>query len=136
MDGISLSTLAHEHLEAARSSSSARSARTIHGGHDRSLRETVIALLAGHELAEHESPGEATLQVLEGRVRLSAEDESWEGSTGDHVVTPSRLSRTRPSSSPWSSRCPERRQGRARSSATRAAISRRAARPSGVGSSG
>ena len=45
MDGISLSALVNENLEAARSSSSARSARTIHGGHDRSLRETVIALL-------------------------------------------------------------------------------------------
>ena len=90
MDGISLSALVNENLEAARSSSSARSARTIHGGHDRSLRETVIALLAGHELAEHESPGEATLQVLHGRVNLSAEPESWEGATGDHVVIPPR----------------------------------------------
>ena len=90
MDGISLSALVDENLEAARSSSSARSSRTIHGGHDRSLRETVIALLAGHELAEHESPGEATLQVLHGRVSLSADPDSWEGSTGDHVVIPPR----------------------------------------------
>lgn len=28
--------------------------------------------LAGHALAEHDSPGEATLHVLHGRVRLSA----------------------------------------------------------------
>ena len=66
MDGISLSALVDENLEAARSSSSARSARTIHGGHDRSLRETVIALLSGHELAEHESPGEATVGIRPG----------------------------------------------------------------------
>ncbi len=90
MDGISLIALVNENLEVARSSSSARSSRTIHGGHDRSLRETVIALLSGHELAEHESPGEATLQVLHGRVSLSAEPDEWEGSTGDHVVIPPR----------------------------------------------
>ncbi|GAA4414183.1 cupin domain-containing protein [Fodinibacter luteus] len=90
MDGISLTTLADEQLEAARQGQSARAARTIHGGHDRVLRETVIALLAGHELSEHESPGEATLQVLRGRVRLDAEPNTWEGSAGDHVVVPAQ----------------------------------------------
>jgi quercetin dioxygenase-like cupin family protein len=60
----------------------------IHGGHDRSLRETVIALVAGHELAEHESPGEATLQVMRGRVRLTAGDDVWESEAGGHVIIP------------------------------------------------
>ncbi len=70
MDAVSLSIVAEEELEHARGASSCRSARTIHGGRDRVLRETVIALLAGHDLAEHESPGEATVQVLHGHVRL------------------------------------------------------------------
>jgi quercetin dioxygenase-like cupin family protein len=88
MDSTSLLELAETELEVARRAPSARSARTIHGGHDRALRETVIALLAGHELAEHESPGEATLQVLRGRVRLTSGAQAWEGAQGDHVIIP------------------------------------------------
>ncbi len=88
MESTSLQSVADDELEAARGASSGRSARTIHGGHDRALRETVIALRAGHELGEHESPGEATLQVLRGRVRLTGGGESWDGAVGDHVVVP------------------------------------------------
>ena len=90
MDSISLTDLADELLHSAREGSSGRAARTIHGGHDRVLRETVIAILAEHGLAEHESPGEATLQVLRGRVRLDSEPDSWEGSAGDHTIIPGR----------------------------------------------
>ncbi len=88
MESTSLFSVADEELEAARGASSARSARTVHGGHDRALRQTVIALRAGHELAEHESPGEATLLVLRGRVRLASGEETWEGAAGEHVVIP------------------------------------------------
>lgn len=88
MQSVSLTAIADEELEFAREAPSGRSARTIHGGHNRVLRETLIALLAGHELAEHESPGEATLQVLRGRVRLVTGVDSWEGATGDHVIIP------------------------------------------------
>ena len=52
------------------------------------LRQTVIAMLKGAVLAEHESPGEATVYVLRGRVRLSAGDVSWEGRPGDLLVVP------------------------------------------------
>ena len=72
MDSISLSALADEYLRRAREEASGRSAHTVYGGHDHRLRQTVIALLAGQSLEEHESPGEATLQVLRGRVRLVA----------------------------------------------------------------
>ena len=88
MESTSLQSIADAELEVAGRASSGRSARTIHGGHDRSLRETVIALRAGHELGEHESPGEATLQVLRGRVRLTADGDAWEGVVGDHVIIP------------------------------------------------
>jgi quercetin dioxygenase-like cupin family protein len=90
MDSISLTALADELLAAAAEGSSGRAARTIHGGHDRMLRETVIAILAEHGLAEHESPGEATLQVLRGRVRLDSEPDTWEGSAGEHTIIPGR----------------------------------------------
>ncbi|GAC1405945.1 MAG: hypothetical protein NVS4B6_13770 [Mycobacterium sp.] len=36
----------------------------------------------------HESPGEATLQVLVGRVRLTNAEAHWEGTVGDHIVVP------------------------------------------------
>jgi quercetin dioxygenase-like cupin family protein len=52
------------------------------------LRQTVLALTAGTSLAEHENPGEATLLVLRGRVRLTSKDTSWEGRTGDLLTIP------------------------------------------------
>ncbi|MCK0172648.1 cupin domain-containing protein [Mycolicibacterium sp. F2034L] len=88
METISLTALAQEHLDKARSSNSGRSAHTVHGGHDHSLRQTLIALAAEQDLHEHEAPEEATLQVIEGRVRLDAGDVSWEGAAGDLVVIP------------------------------------------------
>ncbi|MCY6924128.1 hypothetical protein OYB25_27235, partial [Escherichia coli] len=37
---------------------------------------------------EHENPGEATLQVLEGRVELSAGEDSIFLAAGEHAVIP------------------------------------------------
>lgn len=88
VEGSSLTEIAERLLNQARSSHSGRAAQTVHGGRDHALRQTVIALAAGHELAEHESPGEATLQVLTGRVRLTASDDAWEGASGDLVTIP------------------------------------------------
>ncbi|MEQ4302006.1 cupin domain-containing protein [Plantactinospora sp. B6F1] len=88
MQSISLTTLVDEQLATARESSSGRSARTVHGGHEHSLRQTLLALAAGHSLGDHDSPGEATLQVLRGRVRLTTAADTWEGSAGDHLVIP------------------------------------------------
>ena len=71
MEKISLTAVARQQLASARSASSGRSAHTVYGGHEHSLRQTLIALTAGNDLDEHESPGEATLQVIEGRVKLA-----------------------------------------------------------------
>lgn len=84
----SLTALVREHLETATRVSSGRSAHTVYGGHEHVLRQTLIAIAAGRELAEHESPGEATVHVLHGRVRLTAGDLAWEGSAGDLLVVP------------------------------------------------
>ncbi len=84
----SLPTLVAEHLEKARAAAAGRSAQTVYGGREHSLRQTLIALTAGSRLGEHESPGEATLQVLEGSVVLHAGSTQWSGSTGDYVVIP------------------------------------------------
>jgi quercetin dioxygenase-like cupin family protein len=80
--------VAHAQIDAARGSDSGRSAATVFRGSV--LSQTVLALTGGSELAEHESPGEATLYVLIGRVRLTAGDEQWEGAAGDLLVIPPR----------------------------------------------
>ena len=72
------------------------------GGHDHRLRQTLIALTAGQELAEHESPGEATLYVLAGAVRLTTATDSSQLSAGDSPssrtnATACMRSRTAPS---------------------------------------
>ncbi len=63
-----LDHLATANLEKARASGSGRSAELV--VHDGVLRQTVMALCAGKELAEHVSPPAATLQLLQGRVRV------------------------------------------------------------------
>jgi quercetin dioxygenase-like cupin family protein len=70
MESTSLTTLVDQQLQAAKDAASGRSSHTIFGGHDHHLRQTLIAMSAGQTLDEHESPGEATLQVLRGRVSL------------------------------------------------------------------
>ncbi|HWB65358.1 MAG TPA: cupin domain-containing protein [Mycobacteriales bacterium] len=88
MEKISLDAIGREQLKAAKRASSGRAAETVFGGHEHVLRQTVIALTAGSSLAEHENPGEATVHVLSGRVRLSAGTVSWEGRSGDLIVVP------------------------------------------------
>ena len=90
MQTTSLTALARQQLDTARSASSGRSAVTVYGGREHDLRQTLIAMTAGTVLGEHESPGEATLQVIEGRVRLHASDDHWEAGVGDHLVIPAQ----------------------------------------------
>ncbi|MFG3241864.1 cupin [Streptomyces sp. NPDC088190] len=65
-----LNALADEHLTAARASAHGRSAHRLL--HEEPLRQTVIALTSGSALDEHNAPAAASLQVLRGRVRLTA----------------------------------------------------------------
>ncbi len=88
MQKFSLTALARQQLELARAASSGRSSSTVYGGHEHQLRQTLIALTAGQALAEHANPGEATVHVLAGRVRIGAGDTSWEGSPGDLTIVP------------------------------------------------
>jgi len=88
MQKLSLDALAREHLQRARVESSGRSSETVVGGHEHTLRQTVVALAAGTTLGEHENPGEATVHVLSGRIRLGAGGDAWEGRQGDLIVIP------------------------------------------------
>ncbi len=63
-------------------------ADTVVGGHERVLRQTVIALREGSALGEHENPGEATIYVIQGSVRLVVGDEHWDGRAGDLIEIP------------------------------------------------
>jgi quercetin dioxygenase-like cupin family protein len=88
MEKFSLTALVRQHLELARGASSGRSSHTVFGGHEHVLRQTLIALNGGEVLDEHENPGEATVHVLAGRVRLAAGANTWEGSAGDLLIVP------------------------------------------------
>jgi len=82
---VHLHTLSDELAQRATDEHSGRAARTLPHPVD-GLRQTVIALRAGAELGEHESPGAASLLVLRGRVRLLAGDETME--IGTHEISP------------------------------------------------
>jgi quercetin dioxygenase-like cupin family protein len=101
MQKFSLEALGHQLLERSGAAGGGHTADTVVGGHERILRQTVIAMVKGAVLAEHENPGEATVYVLRGRVRLSAGDLSWEGRSGDLLVVPdARHCLDRPAVSP------------------------------------
>lgn len=88
MEKLSLDAVARELARKAAGSTSGRAAESVYGGHDKALRQTVIALTAGSTLAEHENPGDATVHVLGGRVRLASATASWEGREGDLLHVP------------------------------------------------
>lgn len=87
---IDLPGLSQELLAEAKSpdSRSGRAARTLVGGKDANLRHTVIALRAEAILNDHESPGEATLLVLEGEVSLTVGDHGSRIQTGQIMEIP------------------------------------------------
>lgn len=88
METVALGALGDRLLTEARSASSGRCAVTIHGRHVNSLRQTLIAVAAGHTLDEHENTSEVTLQMLRGRASVVAAPDSAELAVGDYVVIP------------------------------------------------
>ena len=88
MENPNLDAVVREHLDTARRSDSGRAAGTVYGGHEKTLRQTVIAMTAGTQLAEHQNPGEATLLVLQGAVRLRTGEDTQEGRGGDLLAIP------------------------------------------------
>lgn len=64
-----LHDVAAEHVALARADERGRSAVLL--VHDGPLRQSVIALRAGTELAEHNAPHAASIQVLTGSVRVT-----------------------------------------------------------------
>ncbi|MDX6743489.1 cupin [Actinocorallia sp. A-T 12471] len=65
-----LKALTAEHLAKAKADKNGRSAHMFM--HDGPLRQALIALTEGSKLDEHSAPPAASLQVLSGRVRITA----------------------------------------------------------------
>jgi quercetin dioxygenase-like cupin family protein len=86
MEKLSLDALARELMKAATAAPAGRASRTVYGGHEHVLRQTLMALTAEASMSQHENPGEATVQVLHGRVRLVAD--GVEGRDGDLLIVP------------------------------------------------
>lgn len=81
-------TSAQEVLAEARASSAGRAARTLTPGSGLPLTQTLLALVEGTTLNEHENPGAATLHLLEGRLRVETGDQQLLLEAGDHATIP------------------------------------------------
>ena len=87
-EAVDLQAVADELLTQASGEHSRRAARTLPSSTD-GLRHTMIALLAGSELQEHNSPpGPAVLLMLRGNARLVAGDEVVALRPLQHVAIP------------------------------------------------
>lgn len=88
-----LTAMAEAHMTQARDDPHGRSAQLFL--HEGPLRQTVIALVTGAALDEHNAPPAAGLHVLRGRVRLSAASGDRELSAGQvHPIPQERHSLT------------------------------------------
>jgi quercetin dioxygenase-like cupin family protein len=88
MQKLSLDAFDREQLEAPGARPPVGRPKRCFGGHEHVMRQIVIALFRGRSLAEHVNPGEATVHVLRGRVRLATDTASWDGRQGDLIVVP------------------------------------------------
>jgi len=80
-----LAAAATQLLDRAAAAPAGRAALTLVPGAGAPLKQTLLAFRGGVQLAEHDAPGAATLQVLHGRVRLVTSQASWELGQSDHT---------------------------------------------------
>jgi hypothetical protein len=95
MDTTSLATTAQARMEHARPAAHGRSAQTVHGGHDRALRQTVVALRAGTTLHEHHSTRDVPYRLLTllqpanpARTASDAARVTWDRPCRSHETAP------------------------------------------------
>src|SRR5512132_2243018 len=79
-----LAAAATQLLDRAAAAPAGRAALTLVPGAGAPLKRTLLAFRGGVQLAEHDAPGAATLQVLHGRVRLVTSQASRELGQSDH----------------------------------------------------
>jgi quercetin dioxygenase-like cupin family protein len=75
-------------LEEARAARSGRAGRTLTPGAGAPLKQALLALTTGTVLADHESPGDATLHVLRGRLRVTAGEQEILLEAGGYAPIP------------------------------------------------
>lgn len=85
---MTLESVGADQMEVARQMSNGRASKTIHSGHR--LRQTLIAMTAGTTLAEHQSPGDATVLCLKGEVTFHMNDRSVTIPEGTLVDVPAQ----------------------------------------------
>ncbi|HEU4361395.1 MAG TPA: LuxR family transcriptional regulator, partial [Mycobacterium sp.] len=67
MQRICIEALANQQIKLAACQHGHQAASdTVVGGSERVLRQTVVGMVKGTELGEHNSPGEATIYVIRG----------------------------------------------------------------------
>lgn len=79
---------ATELLAQARSQRSGRASHLVVGGPESTMTQTLIALRDGTVLGEHQNPGEATVLVLSGQVRLISGESRADGGRGELLEVP------------------------------------------------
>ena len=95
MEPIALNAEAESLLERARggTGTAGRAAHKVAGGPSTEMTHAMVALTASHKLEEHENPGEATVQVLIGRIVVKSGDESVKVEQGElYSIPPARHS--------------------------------------------
>lgn len=85
---ISIEALALQQLHVAADAAGGRAADTVYGGHEKSLRQTVIGMLKGTSLGEHDNHDDATVYVIQGRIRLRVGEDSWKARAGSLLIVP------------------------------------------------
>jgi quercetin dioxygenase-like cupin family protein len=85
---VVLSELAESLIADLRNHPAGRTARTILSG--TVMRAVVIALKEGSELAEHDAPSAATLQVIRGKVTVATGEKDWTIYPGQLIPIPPR----------------------------------------------
>jgi hypothetical protein len=88
MQKISLDALARQQMKLAATAGGRHTADTVPRRSRKGNAADSDRHGAGARLAEHQNPGEATVLILHGRLRLSAADLSWQAARGDLLIVP------------------------------------------------
>ncbi|WP_431840998.1 LuxR family transcriptional regulator [Calidifontibacter indicus] len=85
---VNLDELIEQQRSKAAASRDGRSAVSIFGGGGKQLGQVLLTLTAGGCLPDHQNPGDATVQVLEGEVTLSSQQGEARLAARDYAVVP------------------------------------------------
>jgi quercetin dioxygenase-like cupin family protein len=83
-----LEELGAQVLDEARGHGNGRSALTLTPGEGGPLKQTLLGIRAGEELAEHPTPGPASIHVLTGRATLTVDGQEQQLEAGTWAPIP------------------------------------------------